>query len=79
MPNDISVTTTVWASVTLAQNERWQVILGQARISADASEPTSLLNGLLLKNFETVDLTSGTTVYYRKNGSAACTIARFKR
>jgi len=83
MPNDITdVNSTSWSSVTLAQNETWQVILGSARISLDttpvlASMP--LESGLLLKNFAMINLTSGDTVRYRRASAAALTIARSKR
>lgn len=82
MPNDIQATTTSWQSVTLTQDERWQVVLGQARISRDttpAIESMSLENGLLLKNLMTIDLTSGDVVRYRRVGSATTIIARFRR
>jgi len=82
MPNDISVTTTVWASVTLAQNERWQVILGQARLSLDTTPDLAsmpLESGILLKNFAWLDFASGDVVRYRRNGTSPCTIARSKR
>ena len=83
MPNDITdVNATSWSSVTLAQNETWQVILGSARISLDttpAIESMPLESGLLLKNFATINLTSGDTVRYRRASAAALTIARSKR
>ena len=83
MPDDITnIGATSWSSVTLAQNETWQVILGSARISLDttpAIESMPLESGLLLKNFATISLTSGDVVRYRRASSAALTIARSKR
>jgi|JI10StandDraft_1071094.scaffolds.fasta_scaffold3493828_1 hypothetical protein len=83
MPDDITnIGATSWSSVTLAQNETWQVILGSARISLDttpAIESMPLESGLLLKNFATINLTSGDTVRYRRASAAALTIARSKR
>lgn len=82
MPNDITGITTTWASVTLTQNERWQVILGQARLSLDTTPALGSMpqeSGILLKNFAWLDFTSGDVVRYRRNGSAPCTIARSKR
>ncbi len=82
MPDDISVTSTTWASVTLTQNERWQVILGQVRLSLDTTPAIDVMSqssGILLKNFAWLDFTSGDIVRYRRASSAACTIARSKR
>lgn len=83
MPNDITnVSSTAWASETLAQNERWQVILGSARISLDttpAIESMPLESGILLKNYAWLDFTSGDVVRYRRASSAPLTIGRSKR
>ena len=83
MPDDITnVNTTSWSTVTLSQNETWQVILGSARISLDTSPVIAemdLENGLLLKNFATINLTSGDVVRYRRASAAPLTIARCKR
>ena len=83
MPDDITnVNTTSWSTVTLSQNETWQVILGSARISLDttpAIEIMPLESGLLLKNYERIELTSGDVVRYRRASVAPLTIARCKR
>jgi hypothetical protein len=86
MPSDISSIDTTWEYVTLTQNERWQVILGTARIwvTDDPGEgvptpPASLESGLIIKNFAIIELTSGDAIFYRRASAAPCTIARSKR
>ena len=82
MPDDLKVTATTWTSVTLTENERWQVILGQARLSLDTTPAIgsmSLESGILLKNFAWLDFANGDVVRYRRNGTSPCTIARSKR
>ena len=83
MPNDITgILATEWASVTLAQNERWQVILGVAMISLDTTPALGsmpLESGILVKNFAWLDFANGDVVRYRRASAAPCTIARSKR
>lgn len=86
MPADISSIPTTWSYVTLAQNERWQVILGTARLwvttepeVGEPVPPASLESGLLLKNFAIVEFNAGDVVFYRRASAANCTIARSKR
>lgn len=83
MPNDITgIATTTWVAVTLTQNERWQVILGLARLSLDTTPALGAMpleSGILLKNLMTLDFASGDVVRYRRVGIAPCTIARSKR
>lgn len=82
MPDDITGAATTWATVTPAQNETWQVVLGQARISQDTTPPLAtmpLASGLLLKAQERIDVTSGAEVRYRRVGSAPLTIGRSRR
>jgi hypothetical protein len=83
MPNDITgISNTAWVSVTLTQNERWQVVLGQARLSLDTTPALGsmpLESGILLKNLMTQDYANGDVVRYRRVGTAPCTIARSRR
>ncbi len=83
MPDDITNVATTWASVSLTQNETWQVILGQIRLTVDTAEELEpdppLQSGLLLRAGERINLNSADVVRYRRASVAPVTIGRTRR
>ena len=66
--------TKAWQSVTLAKNEIWESKGVRVQIDTEATE--NLRNGINLYSGQTVMLTSGLTVYYRKFHDAPAHINR---
>ena len=63
-----------WQSVTLSADEVWQVHVGSVFLDTDATEGTRL--GLRLFANDSVQLSSGLTVYYRLASGTSAIVAR---
>jgi hypothetical protein len=70
----ITNATGAWASVTLSSNEVWQVRSGNVEVDTEATEADRM--GILLTLNDSIQLTSGATVYYRLAQGSAAVIAR---
>lgn len=62
MPTE-KITSSAWASVTLADRELWQAQGG--RLAVDTVAPTQTDQGIILTDLEVVMFEAGTTVHYR--------------
>lgn len=71
----ITDATTSWSSpVTLTVDEIWQTRKGSVFVTTTASPAAE--DGLALHEFHAVQLSAGSQVLYRKEGSAAALIVR---
>ena len=63
-----------WQSVTLAADEIWQVREGSVEIDTDATQAAR--GGLLLQHLQSVNISSGKTVYYKLASGTSAVISR---
>lgn len=66
-----------WGSVTLASDELWQVsspVGGTVIVDTEAVEADRV--GIILENKSTIQFSSGTVVYFKKNHDLPVTVRR---